>query len=338
MKRVFDKKSDKRQRWLLFFYSIPSKPVSSRMRIWRKLSKAGAIPLKGSVYVLPFNEDHYEFFQWLVSEVLSMGGEAAFTGVETIDSMKDEEIRALFNERQEGEYQEIAKALDDLETRVNSIRKGSKTQNGQAFSEQFAKVRKKHEEVLKTDFFFSKAGSALRSRIDDLNAVFEGLTGSVAKLKPVVVTSRKIEDYQGKIWVSRKRPFVDRMASAWLIRKFIDRNSAFKLVDEKDLAAAVQDHVTFDVSGGVFTHLGDRCTFEVLVKSFGLKDRAVRRIAEIVHELDIKDDKYRNPETSGLGEILSGLRKSVKDDMELLEKGMSVFEMLYLSKAGGKDE
>ncbi|MBI5640387.1 MAG: chromate resistance protein [Nitrospirae bacterium] len=333
MKQVSRKNVGRGQGWLLFFYSIPSKPVSNRMKIWRKLSKAGTVLLKGAVYILPMSEEHHEFFQWLVSEVSSMGGEAAFTRVEAVDSIKDEEIKALFNVRQEGEYQAVGRSLDDIETRANSIRKGSKIQNGQGLLAQLVKVRKSYEETLKTDFFFSTAGAALRARIDALDAGIKGLTGTTAKAKPAVVSSRKTEEYQGRIWVSRKRPFVDRMASAWLIRRFIDRNAAFMLVDEKDLAAAGQAHVTFDVSGGAFTHLGDLCTFEVLMKSFGLRDKAVRRIAEVVHELDIKDDKYRNPETRGLEDILSGLRKSVKDDMKLLEKGMAVFEMLYVSKS-----
>jgi len=136
------------------------------------------------------------------------------------------------------------------------------------------------------------------------------------------------------VWASRKRPFVDRMASAWLIRRFIDKNATFKLMEERDFVATGQDYVTFDVSGGVFTHVGDFCTFEVLIRTFGVKDKTVRRIAEIVHELDIKDDKYRTPEAAGLEQILSGLRKAIKDDSDLLEKGMSVFEMLYLSKTG----
>jgi hypothetical protein len=217
---------------------------------------------------------------------------------------------------------------------VNSIRKGSKSQNPKALLEQINKMSRSSDEVRKTDFFSSKAGAALRSRIDVLNAAIKGLSGATTETRHAGVPSGKLEDYQGKVWVSRKRPFVDRMASAWLIRRFIDKSATFKLVDEKDLTAAGKEHVTFDISGGVFTHVGDLCTFEVLVRSFGLKDKAVRKIAEVVHELDIKDDKYRNPGAAGLEEILSGLRKAVKDDTELLEKGMTVFEMLYQSKAG----
>jgi hypothetical protein len=328
------KRATQNQGWLLFFYSVPSRPVSSRMKIWRKLSKAGAVQIKGAVYILPMNEEHYEFFQWLVAEVSSMGGEAAFTRVEAIDSMKDQEIIDVFIGHKEVEYRAIGKALEDLETKVNSIRKGSKSQNPKALLEQINKMSRSSDEVRKTDFFSSKAGAALRSRIDVLNAAIKGLSGATTETRHAGVPSGKLEDYQGKVWVSRKRPFVDRMASAWLIRRFIDKSATFKLVDEKDLTAAGKEHVTFDISGGVFTHVGDLCTFEVLVRSFGLKDKAVRKIAEVVHELDIKDDKYRNPGAAGLEEILSGLRKAVKDDTELLEKGMTVFEMLYQSKAG----
>jgi len=320
--------------WLLFFYSVPSKPVSLRMKIWRRLSKAGSVQLKGAVYVLPLSEEHYEFFQWLVSEVSSMGGEAAFTRVAAVDSIKDEEIRGLFTERQEREYHPVNRQLDDLETRVNSIRKGSEGRQGQAFSGQLAKLRKNYEEAVKTDFFSSKTGVALRSRIEAVHIVIRGLAGPAAKSQPAAVSSRKIEDYHGRIWVSRKRPFVDRMASAWLITRFIDQKAVFKLVDEKELLTVGKGKVTFDVSGGEFTHVGDLCTFEVLVKAFGIKDRAVRKISEIVHDLDIKDDKYRSAEAKGLEDILTGIRKTVTNDADALEKGMQVFEMLYMAKGG----
>ncbi len=324
--------------WLLFFYSVPSKPVSNRMKIWRKLSKAGAVQIKGAVYILPMSEEHYEFFQWLVAEVSQMGGEAAFTRVEAIDSMKDQEIVDIFIAHKDTEYQVISESLEDIETKVNSIKKGSRSQNLKALSDQIAKLSKSYDETLKTDFFSSKTGSAILSRFNVLNAIMKGFAGASPEPKAVSVPSRRIDDYQAKIWISRKRPFVDRMASAWLIRRFIDKNATFRLADEKELANSGGKEITFDVSGGMFTHAGDLCTFEVLVKAFGLKEKAVRKIAEIVHELDVKDDKYSNAESPGLEDILSGLRKSVKDDTELLEKGMSVFEMLYLSKSGDRHE
>ncbi|HET6515366.1 MAG TPA: chromate resistance protein ChrB domain-containing protein [Thermodesulfovibrionales bacterium] len=332
MKRTDKGNIRKDQGWLLFFYSVPSKPVSNRMKIWRKLSKAGAVQIKGAVYILPMNEEHYEFFQWLVSEVSSMGGEAAFTRVDSIDSMKDQEIMDLFNKHKELEYHGINKVIEGLEAKVNSVKKGSKTQNLKALSEQIAKASKSYEEGLKTDFFSSKAGALLLPRLNALNAGMKGFLGTAPETKPAAVPSRKPADYQGKIWVSRKRPFVDRMASAWLIRRFIDKGAKFGLLDETELAAAGKGSVTFDLRGGAFTHVGDLCTFEVLVKSFGIKDRAVKKIAELVHEIDVRDDRYRAPEAQGIESLLSGIRKTAKDDMECLERGVAVFEMLYASK------
>jgi hypothetical protein len=332
MKLTSGKRVTKKQGWLLFFYSIPSKPVSNRMKIWRKLGKAGAVALKGSVYILPLDEEHYEFFQWLVSEVTSMGGEAAFTGVEKIDSMKDQEIVDLFVRHvEEDGYQQVKRSVAELEIKVNSIRKGSKLQNAKAFAELSNKITKAFEEARETDFFQSRTGKELQAKIKFLQAAVKGFIGLPEK-KEISIPRKNIEDYQSKIWVSRKRPFVDRMASAWLIRRFIDRAARFNLADEKVLAQIGQGGVTFDVTGGVFTHVGDLCTFEVLIKSFGLKDKALRKIAEIVHELDIKDDKYSNPEAQGVENILSGIRKTAKNDMERLEKGIDVFEMLYASR------
>ena len=322
--------------WLIFFYSVPSRPVSSRMKIWRKLSKSGAVHLKGAVYLLPMNEEHYEFFQWLVSEVVSMGGEAAFTRVGTVDSMKDDEIRALFNGRIGQEYGQISGMLDGIETRLDSIKKGSKAQNLKALAGQTENIAKRYEEARRTDFFLSDEGAALRARIDHVSAMLRGITvQSSSAERAASVLARRTGDYQGRTWVTRQRPFVDRMASAWLIRRFVDRKAVFRLVSESELAASFRDEqVTFDIRGGIFTHVGDLCTFEVIVRSFGIREKAVRKMAEIVHELDIKDDKYHNPESAGIEQVLTGLRKSLHDDNELLEKGMSVFEMLYISRTG----
>lgn len=336
MKSASGKETGKGQGWLLFFYSVPSRPVSIRMKIWRRLSKAGAVQIKGAAYILPMTEEHYEFFQWLVSEVSALGGEAAFTRVGAFDSLKDREIVALFNTHKDEDYRPIGKVLEDIETRADSIKKGSGGHNLKTLSGQLAKITKSFEESVKTDFFSSTTGSALRSRLNTLKIFAKGISGAAPAARPVSVSSRRPEDYRGKTWATRTRPFIDRMASAWLIRNFIDRKAIFKLMNEGDLSAVTGDYVTFDLSGGTFTHIGDLCTFEVLVKTFGIKDKAARKIAEIVHELDIRDDKYSNAESAGLEEILSGLRKAVKDDNELLEKGMSVFEMLYLSKAGGR--
>jgi hypothetical protein len=317
--------------WLMFFYSVPSKPVSNRMKIWRKLIKAGAIQFKGAVYLLPYSEDHYDFFQWLVSEVTDMEGEAALVNVENIDTMKDIEIIGLFNQQRGVEYRSLEKRLDGLERKISSIRKGGGIKDTQNFMEEFDKSYKEYREIKKIDFFSSEAGNALKKKLELLGEDIKNISSTVTKKQHYTITPKRIEDYQNKTWVTRKRPFVDRMASAWLIKKFIDKKAIFRFIDEQGMEDLGKETVTFDTRGGQFTHIGDMCTFETLVRVFGIRDKAIKKIGEIVHDLDVKDDKYKNPETKGIEDILIGIRKTSKDDAEALEKGIALFEMLYAS-------
>ncbi len=329
-----EKINENAQGWLLFFYSVPSKPVSGRMKVWRKLLKSGAVPLKGAVYILPFNDEHYEFLQWLVSDIAGMNGEAAFVKIDKVDTMKDHEIITLFNRQRASDYKGITNALEDIERRVSSIRKGGKQQAVKDISGQLVRFRKEFEEIQRTDFFSSKEGLALSARINLTDAEIRRHAGADEKMKKsAAIPLRSPDDYHGKIWVTRKRPFVDRMASAWLIRKFVDKDATFNFMDEKDMAVPTRNSVTFDVRGGEFTHSGELCTFEVLVKAFGLRDKTVKKIAEIVHDLDMKDAKYKSPEAKGLEDILTGIRKTAKNDNDMLDSGMAVFEMLYVSKS-----
>ncbi len=321
--------------WLLIFYSVPSKPVSNRMKLWRKLAKAGAVQLKGSVYILPENEEHYEFFEWLISEVTAMGGDGAFVKAARIETLKQNEIIALFNHQREKEYRAVEKKLEELERKINSIRKGGKNQQPDKLLEQLRKYIKEYEELRKVDFFSSKAGITLGKRIGALEPEIKGLAESSLKgqLAVPAIKLADTSDYQGKLWVTRKNPFVDRMASAWLIRKFIDKRALFSFSDEQNPGGAGSGRVTFDMRGGDFTHAGDLCTFEVLIKTFGIRDKSAKKISEIVHELDVKDDRYDNPESPGVEEVLAGIRKTAKNDREALERGMAVFAMLYASKS-----
>lgn len=303
------------------------------MRIWRRLAKAGAVQLKSAVYILPYNEENYELCQWLVSEVISMKGDASFVRAEKIETMKDEDIIAVFNNQRKQDYRIIEKSLEELERKTSSVRKGAGVQGGKSLAYQLNRQLREFEEIRKTDFFKSIKGITLKKRFDALLKEMKGLTVSNIRQIPEVF-SRRIEDYQNKIWVTRKKPFVDRMASAWLIKRFIDNKAAFAFIDEKDMETLEKDTVAFDVREGEFTHAGDMCTFETFVRTFGIKDKAVKKIAELVHELDMKDGKHNVPEAKGIEDILSGIRKTGKDDAEMLENGMNVFEMLYRSKTG----
>jgi len=320
------------QEWLLIFYSVPSHPVSNRMKIWRKLAKAGAVQLKGAVYILPASEEHEELFQWLIGEVRSMGGDGAFVRTADIRTMNDADVKRLFLRQSGNEYGGLEKHIDVLERKVQSIRKGTKGPEPGVLAGQFAKIAKELEEAHKRDFFSSPSGVVAARRMHALEAGLRG-GGKTAEGRSVPIRPRRARDYQGRTWATRKNPFIDRMASAWFIRRFVDAKAAFTFVSEKEIASTGRNVVTFDLQGGEFTHVGDLCTFEVLVRSFGIKDKAVKKIAEIVHDLDVKDDKYGKPEASGVEEILAGIRKTAKNDADGLERGMAAFEMLYQSKS-----
>ena len=320
------------QEWLLVFYSVPSHPVSNRMKIWRKLAKVGAVQLKGSVYILPATEEHEEFCQWLIGEVKSMGGDGAFVRSAEIKTMTDTDIRRLFTTQADREYHRLEKVIDVFERKIQSIRKGSKSEAGKHLADQAAKLTKEFEELRKRDYFESSTGHILKKRIQALEAALRD-AGEKAPEGAASIVAKRTQDYRGKIWATRKNPFVDRMASAWLIKRFIDPKASFVFIDERDVASLDNTTVAFDMRGAAFTHVGDLCTFEVLVKSFGIKDKAVKKIAEIVHDLDVKDDKYGKPEATGVEDILAGIRKTAKNDTDGLERGMAAFEMLYQSKS-----
>jgi len=320
-----------KQEWLLIFYSVPSHPVSNRMMIWRKLAKTGAVQLKGAVYILPATEEHEEFLQWLIGEVKSMGGDGAFVKSTDIRTMTTADIQRLFTAQADQEYRRIEKGLDVLERKLQSIRKGTKSEDGKRLADQVAKFMKEFDGVVQRDFFDAAAGQAMKKRIQ---AVETGLrdAGKKAPADAASIMARRAQNYQGKIWATRKNPFIDRMASAWLIKRFIDPKASFLFIDERDIATLDNTTAAFDMRGAEFTHVGDLCTFEVLIKSFGIKDKAVKKIAEIVHDLDVKDERYNKPEAAGVEEILAGIRKTAKNDADGLERGMAAFEMLYQSK------
>jgi hypothetical protein len=322
----------KAREWLLIFYSVPSHPVSNRMMIWRKLAKAGAVQLKGAVYILPATDEHEEFLQWLIGEVKTMGGDGAFVRSADIRSMDENDIRQLFLSQAEQEYRGFERKFEILERKVQSIRKGAKQDENARLADHAGKLAKELDDIQRRDFFSAPLGMEMTKSMQSLKTAIRGIGGRA--VEPAgSITLKRAADYQARTWFTRKKPFIDRMASAWLIRRFVDAKAAFKFISESERASVGGNAATtFDIRNGEFTHVGDLCTFEVLVKSFGIRDKAVRKIAEIVHDLDVKDDKYGDPEAKGVEEILMGIRKTVKNDSDALERGMAVFEMLYQAK------
>lgn len=321
------------ERWILFFYSVPSKPVSNRMTVWRKLLRVGAIPLKGAVYILPFSPEHHELLLWLVAEIKAMGGDAAVVSIAKVDTIADGEIVDLFQHARTSDYLAIGNGLEEVERKLNNLKKGGQGQSPTGLAAELEKIGKAFADIQKIDFFAAAAGLSLRTAIERAQDEVSQLGAAPRQARAAVVMRQKgVADYQGRLWATRKRPFVDRMASAWLIKRFIDPDAAFAFIDEGATQAVPPSAIVFDVHGGEFTHVGDLCTFEVLIKAFGLKDKTLRLLAETVHDLDMKDAKYYAAEAKGVEQILSGIRKTASDDAAALGQGMQVFEMLYVAK------
>jgi len=316
--------------WLVFFSSLPSKPVGNRVKTWRRLVKAGAVQLKGTAYVLPDSREHEEFFQWLAGEIGGMGGQAAFVRADRVEMVPDAEIVALFERRKATDYLPLQTALEILDRKIDGERQGGRAATAKTLQGRFAKLLADFEEARRTDFFSSAAGRELGERIELVRfALSELREGTGRPTSPTDIPARSPGAYQGKLWVTRRDPFIDRMASAWLIRKFIDPSASFGFVDEAEVASLGPGTIAFDVRGGQFTHVDERCTFEVFARSFALNQSALAKIAEIVHDLDLKDDRYRHPEATGVEEILRGVRQTARDDADALDRGMAVFELLH---------
>jgi hypothetical protein len=322
--------------WLLLFYSIPSNPVNNRVRIWRKLLKIGAVQLKGGVYVLPFTEEHHEALQWLLAELSGLKGEGLLIKTDCIEPLPPNEIIALFNEQRRQEYQDVSSKLDVFSARVRNLRIGGKDKKPASLFKPYEKLRNDFEMVKQRDFFNSNMGLELATQIQVIRMQLDELTRIGKKQEEGVVTDfpegRTVQNYSRMIWLTRPRPFVDRMASAWLIRRFIDTDATFMFREESDLQEMNKGkEVSFDVRNGDFTHIDDLCTFEVLLKSFGLEGKALTFISEIVHDIDIKDGKFAVPDAHTVEMILKGIRNRALSDSETLEQGMAIFEALYLS-------
>ncbi len=318
--------------WLVLVHQFPQNPGSLRVKVWRRLQNIGAIAIKSSMYVLPRSDQTREDFAWLLREIRSGGAEGAILEARFLDGLDDRQIRALFNEARDADY----KALSDEARAVLEGIPGKRNLEAvdlQSARQQLARLRRRLSEIEGIDFFgAAERGVAqglvgtLTDRIadDPKEHVGETMTGAVS-----------IDGMRGKVWVTRRGVRVDRIASAWLVRRFIDPGAVFKFSSEKSYVPGKRE-VRFDMFEAEFTHEADRCTFEVLIERAGLDDPALRRIGEIVHDIDLKDGRYAHQETAGIASLLDGIVLAVDDDEERIARGGELFDTLYGSFRLGK--
>ena len=311
-------------RWLLLIHQLPPKPDYFRVKIWRRLQRLGSVAIKNSVYVLPKNDQTQEDFQWVLREILEGSGEASICEASFVDGLSDDQVEALFQAAREAEYRQVA----DEARRVAEVPLPDKQIEGSRRTQievDIARLRRRLAEIVSIDFFGAPGREAAEGLVSGAEARMHGQGSGLQRAS--TATSRR-QDLQGKTWVTRKGIHVDRMASAWFVRRFIDSNARFKFVSPKGYKP-LADEFRFDMFEAEFTHEGDRCTLEILIERAGLNDPALTPIAEIVHDIDLKDSKFGRQETIGIERLIAGIAMAHKDDESRLARGAAVFDDLY---------
>jgi hypothetical protein len=290
---------------------------NARVKTWRRLQQVGAVPARNSVYVLPNTEQCREDFEWIRSEIVALGGEATVFAADAISEGGTDDIVAMFRRTREQEYRELKTAIDRLVPRGKTRRPGSSREGAAARS--LRALRDRFSAIERSDFFDAPARAETAAALARLEQAIDGRRSAPASA-PNALSPAGFHDRR---WVTRHRPGVDRMASAWLIRRFIDPNATFAFTERPGGA-----DVPFDMYTGEFSHHGEQCTFEVLADRFQLKSLAIAKVGRIVHDLDMKDAKYDAPEAAAVGRIVEGLRALHPDDATLLEHGIGMFDAL----------
>jgi hypothetical protein len=303
---------------LLLLVGLPPTPSSLRVRVWRRLRSLGAIPLKRSAYLLPDTSERYEDFQWLAQEIQRDGGEATLIRVQQIENVGADDVRRLFHEPRDEDYRRLAgryrKVLQGLD------RKSSAT--SARVQEELARLTKDHQRVRDIDFFGAPGGVEVR-RLEEAIAM---RTRRPESLRREERPTLDLTTLRGRRWVTRPRPHIDRIASAWLIKRFIDPAAEFVFAEPAEFPA---DAIPFDAPGVELSHQGEDCTFETLVRRARLRDRRLGRLAEVVHEADLRDGKYPHEEARGLDVAIRALLAASPDDYQVLAQGMTLCEGLY---------
>jgi hypothetical protein len=290
--------------------------VALRVRVWRRLQQVGAVAIKNSVYALPLSDSAREDFQWIAREVTASGGEGTVCAAELVDGMTDAQVRGLFHAAREAQYAELTREARQLAA-------GREQKGDDGFPLAVSKLRKRLSDVVAIDFFGARGREAAEGLIGGLESRAVDL-GSGEKSR---TTKALPPPPQGATWVTRQGIYVDRIASAWLIRRFIDRAARFRYVDPRTYRHRPGD-LRFDMFEAEFTHVGDLCTFEVLLSRFGLGSPGLQALAEMVHDIDLKDGKYGRAETAGFQRMISGIVLRHDEDQARLERATALLEDL----------
>jgi hypothetical protein len=294
--------------WLLLLFSLPTNRNTERVAVWRRLKKLGAVQITTSTYLLPDQPAQYEQFQWLAQQIRDSGGDSTLVRAQEIEGLTKEKVIAMFNDARAKDYAELRKALQSFIAR-------RKKMGAETAATELERLIRQFRETREVDFFDSARGH-------DVQMLLRRAEGPRTKALPRLDP----KNYRGKRWLTRPRPEIDRVGSAWLICKCIDPGAKFVFAPTVPAKDAV---IPFDMVDVEFSHHDDCCTFETLIRRFGIDDKAMRKIAEMIHDTDLEDEKFQRFECIGIDRVLKGWAKQGLPDKEILRRGFECFDALY---------
>jgi hypothetical protein len=297
--------------WILLLYTLPKGKARQRVALWRQLRRHGCLALNTSAYILPDRPSCHEHLQWLAKQILDAGGEATVSQVLMIEGLDDEEIQKRFNAERDAHYVKLLKEASALRKRREAPVR---------LSRKFDRLKDLAKQAREIDYFGASKGRDLGEVLRQLEEELRG------KPQKDTASSLEAKHYLKRVWITRPNPEIDRCASAWLIKKFIDPKATFRFAAQRPRRSTA---VSFDMLDADFTHQGDSCTFETLCERFGISDPMISQIAEMVHDADLEDEKFGRKEAVGIDLMLKGLAHMEKPSNEILSAGIAAIEALF---------
>jgi hypothetical protein len=311
-------------RWILLIHSIPPRPNYLRVKIGRRLQKLGAIAVKNSVYALPRSDGTREDLQWVAQEIAADGGEASLCESRFIGGLTDDAIEQQFRDARQRDYFQLARLARRIVDGLGKAAAPPSRRRARAEA-MLARIRKRLQEIVAVDHFAAPGRLEVETLLQTAEERLRPPRAADPTATPDLPPLRSV---RRRTWVTRKGIHVDRIASAWLIRRFIDPEAKLKYVEAKGYVPAPGE-LRFDMFDAEFTHEGGRCTFEVLLARWGTEDPALRHIAEIVHDIDLRDGKFKREETPGFSALITGICLQNRDDDARVAAGTTMLDAFY---------
>jgi hypothetical protein len=299
--------------WVTFAYSLSKEKSSIRVSLWRRLQRSGAIAPAGNLYVLPALAECVETFQWLTQEIQAAGGQAIMFAGNQVTGMDEQALIELFCKARSKDYEAI---LEDIMLLQSELKAAPEIPPD--ITEHLLKLRRQYAEIARIDYFHCPQGKDIENRLTQLERQLADDTD-----QNPYIASLNSADFMGKVWATRPQPYVDRLASIWFIRRWIDPNAVIHYRPQSE-----PEEVSFDMPNAHFGHIGNLCTFEVFIRTFSVTTAGIPKLAEIVHEIDLHDSVYHHPEITGIEMLLKGWLQQGLSDEQLAERGLMLFDGL----------